>query len=64
MRLCLQVWIYIEREEKLLWKGINETFNIAKNCPPINRCDKVIAASMKEYYKDKQPHMTTKLKNC
>ena len=39
--------------------GINETFNIVKNGPPINRCDKVVAASMKEYFQDKQPHMTT-----
>ena len=39
---------------------INETFNIVKNGPPIYRCGKVVAASMKEYFQDKQPHMTTK----
>ena len=39
--------------------GINEVFNIVKNGPPINRCDKVVSTSMKEYFKDKQPHMTT-----
>ena len=40
---------------------INETFNIVKNGSPIyTRCGKVVAASMKEYFQDKQPHMTTK----
>ena len=41
-------------------EGINETFNIVKNGPPINKCDKVVNIAMKDYFKDKQPHMTTK----
>ena len=40
-------------------EGINETFNIVKNGPPINKCDKVVNIALKDYFKGRQPHMTT-----